>query len=617
MKMDDDLFVDEPLPKAADDELFVDELHPAAQAQKVPEVSALESGIRGAAQSASLGFADELAGLVGGAKALFTPGQSVAEGYRKERDESRALYKAAEEANPKAYLGGELAGGLATAAIPGLGAAKAASLGAKALQAAKIGATLGGVSALGGSEADVTKGQVGQALQETALGAGLGGVVGAAAEPLVGIGKSVVQKVQKWADPIKNVQNALGALPSDLKGIPGDKLRSAIKGLEERGLFSQAEQGLNVNTLNFDKVANKIVPASREDIGNRVSSALESLGKQYQEVAKFADNAIAQDPANIQKLQKVDLGEALNTLKSKYLSSELRPAVETIKDLSQEISQISSAQDYRALMDKITNTMKASVWDVATPGANIKNEALKEVKKAMSRNWADAIDGMYKASPDEIRQALPFDGNYVRKMNQLYGQLSEVDDLLVKTIPKDKTITDQLIGGGVRGALGGSLGYAASGGQGDVATAGALTSAALGTSQGQMALAALKRALPRSVEGAKRFLQKNYQALPMELRTLADKLLPEQSMEASEAIYRAAIPQLKDFLRPSEYESEVNGKISDPKDKARFVQKVKASVTNPIERAKKISAMNQDGTIGESSEERQENQRSLEDLLGE
>jgi len=109
--------------------------------------SELESALRGAAQSATLGFADEIAG---GAGALFDrrPNESLKDAYIRHRDESRAKFKKAQELNPKSYMAGEIGGNLATMAIPGLGAAKGASLAKNALHAAKLGA----LSKLGASE---------------------------------------------------------------------------------------------------------------------------------------------------------------------------------------------------------------------------------------------------------------------------------------------------------------------------------------------------------------------------------------------------------------------------------------------------------------------------------
>src|SRR3990167_2443256 len=91
----------------------------------------------------------------------------ILEDYRKARDEERAKTTEAESVNPKSYLGGQITGGVATASIPGAGAA---TLG----RAAALGAGYGAASALGESGADITRGEVGQAAKDVALGAGVG-----------------------------------------------------------------------------------------------------------------------------------------------------------------------------------------------------------------------------------------------------------------------------------------------------------------------------------------------------------------------------------------------------------------------------------------------------------
>lgn len=122
--------------------------------------SGTESFLRGAAQEASFGFADELAG----AWDAITSDKT----YKQGRDESRAAYKQAEEDNPGLYTAGQVTGGLASLAVPvGLGA-RAAGTGAKAALAA------GAAYGAGASDADLTEGDVGGLAKDAAIGAGVG-----------------------------------------------------------------------------------------------------------------------------------------------------------------------------------------------------------------------------------------------------------------------------------------------------------------------------------------------------------------------------------------------------------------------------------------------------------
>jgi hypothetical protein len=140
--------------------------------EQSPKVSELESGLRGLAQGATFGFADEIAG---GIESLLTD-----KTYEQARDESRANFQRAEAENPGFYTAGELGGGVLSTVLPGGIAAKgamAAGKGALAVagRAAAMGAAEGGAQALGkAKELDS------EAASDVALGAGIGGVAGGA-----------------------------------------------------------------------------------------------------------------------------------------------------------------------------------------------------------------------------------------------------------------------------------------------------------------------------------------------------------------------------------------------------------------------------------------------------
>lgn len=160
--------------------------------QTSPEdISKTESALRGAAEYGSLGFADELTGAVqhpvGALEAIinqlssgqFDDSDALGE-YRKERDESRAAYKAAEEANPLTFHGTGLATALAVP-IPGLTELNEARVGAEAFgafapfaKAVHSGVQAGAVGGLGSSEKDTAAGTV----EDVGSGALTGGLFG-------------------------------------------------------------------------------------------------------------------------------------------------------------------------------------------------------------------------------------------------------------------------------------------------------------------------------------------------------------------------------------------------------------------------------------------------------
>jgi len=135
------------------------------------EPGKVQSALLGSLQGATLGFADE-----GEAGVRSILPESVGGGnYEDLIKDIRQRYKSAEETNPLSYTGGELAGGLATVAIPGLGAANEAKGLAQAGNMLRAGAIAGGLSSLGGRED--SKLSV-QAAEDAAKSAAIGGGIG-------------------------------------------------------------------------------------------------------------------------------------------------------------------------------------------------------------------------------------------------------------------------------------------------------------------------------------------------------------------------------------------------------------------------------------------------------
>lgn len=138
----------------------------------------LKALLRGGAQGASLGFADEIKGGVDAASQAVSEGslEGLGDIYSKGRDEYRKNDLTAKEAAPGWYTGGELAGGLASAvALPG-GAMKAPSM-MKALTQA---AGYGGAYGLGSSEASDIGGMAADTAKGAAMGAALAPVASVA-----------------------------------------------------------------------------------------------------------------------------------------------------------------------------------------------------------------------------------------------------------------------------------------------------------------------------------------------------------------------------------------------------------------------------------------------------
>jgi hypothetical protein len=176
---------------------------PLIYGPEVPDMGRGRAFVQGAKQGASFNFNDTLAGvmdagriptwsrssmgnpigmlagsLYGAANVLRDP-KAAADRYQTGRDVERAKDETAGIQYPGTTLGGNVAGGLATAPLIPAKALQAATMGGRALKTAGVGALYGGVSGAG----------TGKNPEEVAtnalMGMGVGGIVGGAASPVV------------------------------------------------------------------------------------------------------------------------------------------------------------------------------------------------------------------------------------------------------------------------------------------------------------------------------------------------------------------------------------------------------------------------------------------------
>lgn len=219
--------------------------------------SDLESGLRGAAQGATLNFADE---LVGGAQGLYdvTLGDKslsqLPEAYTQRRDESRVAFEAAQRANPEAYLTGEIGGAIGSSLL----VPNPATIGGRLAMAAGTGALAGA----GGAKEDIAS--------ETLKGAALGGAGGAFGEALgAGLKKGaeyLAPKASKAAEFL--AERSFGPTGKELSGLK-----------EGTGRYL-----LDKGVVSFGDTAEKIAEKARSgmdiqgDVMNDVLRELESKG---------------------------------------------------------------------------------------------------------------------------------------------------------------------------------------------------------------------------------------------------------------------------------------------------------------------------------------------------
>jgi hypothetical protein len=226
--------------------------------EEVEKPSLIESLLRGAASGGTLGFSDE---ITGAAESLFTD-----KPYEQARDESRAAYEAAEEANPIAYNVGDVGAGIGTGLLTG-GAGIVGRIGTTGLkqgakELAKLGAKEGAAYGLGQSEADLTEGDVSGAARDVAIGAGAGATLGAGL-PMVAKGAGKVG----------------GELLDLVKGTKiGSNFADSFD-LSKRGEKFLGEQGKKLTVADSEKAAEELLnqfKRQKKEANRKIKMSLDS-----------------------------------------------------------------------------------------------------------------------------------------------------------------------------------------------------------------------------------------------------------------------------------------------------------------------------------------------------
>lgn len=269
-------------------------------------VSQGESALRGAAQGATFGFAPAIAGAaeavptalnaVSGTGSM----QDILNAYRKARDASKTKFEAAEKANPKTYLAGSLAGGLAPALLTGgvsaegalaKGAADLLPIGAETAAGALTGA---GYGALSGAGQAVSGGEgLEQGAKNIAAGAAGGALLGGAASKLGQTLGAVPEALDAFGN--KQAIEATGASKGMIKQMLGKDAKAgafAAKAGEEAPESIVQKTGALLSEPN-DLIQTPVVTpmASAQTILERSGALKNAAGQKMGEISKQLDTA--------------------------------------------------------------------------------------------------------------------------------------------------------------------------------------------------------------------------------------------------------------------------------------------------------------------------------------
>lgn len=563
-------------PEMARDALAAGALPIGSRAHAIATTGKLESGARGLAQGATMGFFDELQAAV---RSPFSDRT-----YEELRDEYRESDKIAEEANPVTYKGTEFGGGIGTAFIPGLGIAKAAKGASTAMTLGReiaLGTKLGAISGAGYSEKDTLP----ELAEDTIRGGVAGGALGAgfnvAGKALGAVAKPAINQLRQSLDPTVQRMLALGAKARDLTGVRGGRVESAVEKANQLGLF-KADEGM--------------LPPNLNELVTRMESMRSSAADGMSEIfSKVKGQRIGIDDV-------IDEGltSRLDDLMRNAPPDERAKLANTISEVMDDV--IKSEGDLGKLWQVKKNTGRwvGPDWERAANRLPSESEAYQAINQALGSKLEQVTENIATSTNNQT----------LRQLNEQYGAMATLQDMARKQEAAGMwqasaggfRVRDWVTGLGasaVGGPIAGFAGAAASKAYGS--TPGRLLRAQIGEKLhiGQQQQAAAAGAIPRSLSGFKQWLIGKEQLIDQ----FAPGLRPElqrilQSPEGrAEVELRAIMPMFQQFMAPSPYQSEFNGKVSAPQDRLTITNQLQEMKLKPSELALRLSMLNKDGTI--------------------
>lgn len=367
----------------------LDEVKKAAAQARAKLDSKMSSGRaawEGIKDSVSFGFGDEIAGL---GEALAAPivyraadvdpafRPTLKQAYKEGRDEARRVSKQAGQERPVANALGSLAGGLLTAAVPGLGAAKGASIPKLIAQGAGIGAVQGAGAAK--ELDDVPE----SALKGAAIGGAVGGGLGAAQKGTKALGQKA-KDMAASADDLRILTADAGTggrrirppVLREAERVPGGRPEMAKVMRETPGLAPKLGSGRRILDA---------AEEAKEQANDVITAIIESVDNQKTKVDSraFADRLRSEADALAERPELDDVAELLRARADLYEQRfpdglTMRQAQQAKTDLANRVS-----------------------WTKAATGMPIprSQDAAKTAARAMANEMDSAAEEAFSQNP--------------------------------------------------------------------------------------------------------------------------------------------------------------------------------------------------------------------------
>lgn len=348
-------------------------------------VSQGESALRGAAQGATFGFAPAIAGAAEAIPTALNAAsgtgsmQDILDAYRKARDASKTKFDAAEKANPKTFMAGSLAGGLAPALLTGGASAEgslakglASSLPVSAETAA--GALTGaGYGALSGAGQAVSSGEgLEQGAKDVAANAAGGALLGGAASKLGQTLGAVPEALDSFGN--KQAIEATGANKGMIKQMLGKDARASSYAAsvgEENPESMVQKTGALLSEPNDLMPTPVVTPmSSAQTILDRSSNLKNAASQKMGEISKQLDTSFTEADPDI-KAKFFNPQDAAKEIETQLLdpirvNGEVPPAaiptaraiqtvLDTVNQFGNEPIPFEQAQKLKSLLTNLVN----------------------------------------------------------------------------------------------------------------------------------------------------------------------------------------------------------------------------------------------------------------------
>lgn len=374
---------------------------PKLPATAVPEITSAESFARGAIQGATLGFADEISGAFESALSD--------KPFEQARNESRQNFEAAQQANPNAYIIGEVGGGIAsTFATGGLSAGYRGA------------AIVGGMAGIGFSN------RTGSALLKDAA---IGASFGMAGEKVAkGIGRFTQKFFQRSSNVTKKVFEDLGETTrpenvkfeaSLIKDAFNGRLGSADEWVVSGSFGEKVQKGLDETP----ELMKSIFRDKRKQLGEEIGAIVDDL-----------------------QVKDVDMSDLVDGFK-KGLREELVTSgsdAKAMKIIKEKILDPIDEGTFAVTEGKILNTNQMTPMEATSFKRGVQDVIFNEIDidgSSVIQKSPRALRLLNQLGADITERANSLDpSGRLRAVNQQFSQLAQAESLIPKSTEAHKLL---------------------------------------------------------------------------------------------------------------------------------------------------------------------------------